>query len=188
MAALRPLATRYSSPMPPEPWLRGALPDVAPELMPAAHALMQAREDIERAASGLSIDELWVRPGGAASVGFHLRHVAGSIDRLLTYARGESLNVAQHAVLTGEEEKGTLSATATELVGVATTAIDLALSVIRATPIRTLAEARTVGRAALPSTVLGLLFHIAEHTQRHVGQIVTTAKIVRGLGAGRAAG
>jgi uncharacterized damage-inducible protein DinB len=174
--------------MPPEPWLRGPLPDVAPELMPAAHALLQTREDIERASAGLSVDEIWARPGGAASVGFHLRHVAGSIDRLLTYARGDALDAAQLAVLAREDATGTADEDAAVLVRAAVAAVDEALRVIRATPIRTLGDPRTVGRAALPSTLRGLLFHIAEHTQRHTGQIVTTAKIVRGLAASREGG
>ncbi|MDQ3684092.1 MAG: DinB family protein, partial [Acidobacteriota bacterium] len=79
----------------PEPWLRGPLQDVSQLLMPAAHALLQASGDIEGAASALSAEEVWRRPGGAPSVGFHLRHVAGSIDRLLTYARGAQLDEEQ---------------------------------------------------------------------------------------------
>jgi uncharacterized damage-inducible protein DinB len=149
--------------------------------MPAAHALAQTREDIERTAAGLDADDLWAQPGGAASVGFHLRHVAGSIDRLLTYARGESLSNVQHAALAREEAPGEPGETAMALVQQAVAAIDRALSVIRATPVSALHESRAVGRAALPTTVLGLLFHIAEHTQRHTGQIVTTAKIIQGF-------
>jgi hypothetical protein len=174
--------------MVPEPWLRGPLPGVAPELMPAAHALMQTREDVERVAKGLTNDELWARPGGAASVGFHLRHIAGSIDRLLAYAAGATLSEAQRAALAREEEAPRPGDDAPALVRDAVAAIDEALRVIRATPVESLADARAVGRAALPSTLRGLLFHIAEHTQRHTGQIVTTAKIVRGLASAREIG
>jgi uncharacterized damage-inducible protein DinB len=165
-----------------EAWLRGPLEGVDPLLMPAAHALVQASEDIERAASGLTIGELWVKPGGAASLGFHLRHVAGSIDRLLTYARGERLNTAQRAFLAAEQDAGEPAADAATLVRDAQAAIAVALSVLRSTPSSALLEPCTVGRAALPTNVLGLLVHIAEHTQRHTGQVITTAKIVRGLG------
>jgi uncharacterized damage-inducible protein DinB len=154
--------------------------------MPAAHALLQTREDLERAAAGLSGEELWARPGGAASVGFHLRHIAGSIDRLLTYARGGALTEAQLAVLAREEGRGAPEEEkAAALVLAAIAAVDEALRVIRSTAVDTLGEPRTVGRAALPSTVRGLLFHIAEHTQRHTGQIVTTARIARALAARR---
>jgi len=169
----------------PEVWLRGALPGVEPLLMPAAHALRQVAEELERIAPPLSTGELWARPGGAASVGFHLRHVTGSIDRLLTYARGGTLDERQRAALAAEALPGDPPADAATLTRDALAAIDAALSTIRSTPVSTLTEPRAVGRAALPSTVLGLLFHIAEHTQRHAGQIVTTARIVRGLGLGR---
>ena len=166
----------------PEPWLRGPLPGVHPTLMPAAHALLQAHEDVERVAASLSEEELWARPGGAASVGFHLRHVAGSIDRLLTYSRGEGLTEAQFQVLRGEGEPGGEDASA--LVREAQRAIEHAVEVIRAAPPESLQEPRGVGRAQLPTTVLGLLFHVAEHTQRHAGQIIATAKFARGNGNG----
>jgi uncharacterized damage-inducible protein DinB len=180
------LPAEVPPPTPPEPWLRGPVPGMPPLLMPAAHALQQVMEDVERAAAGLTTDELWARPGGAASVGFHLRHLAGSTGRLLTYARGEALTAAQLAALRAEGEAGEPPAAAASLVEDALAVLRDALDVLRATPEATLAEPRTVGRAALPSTVLGLLFHTAEHAQRHAGQIVTTARIVRGLARGAA--
>ena len=165
---------------PPEAWLRGPLPGIALPLMPAAHALVQAREDIAIAAGEATEEELWHRPGGAASAGYHLRHMAGSLDRLYTYARGESLTPDQFAALRAESEPG---GSATELVAGATAAIDRALDQLRRTPSEGLGEARPVGRAKLPATVLGLLAHGAEHTARHTGQLITTLKIVRGLEA-----
>lgn len=171
-----------SAPNRPEPWLRGPVPGVHPTLMPAAHALLQAAEDIERAASSLSAEELWARPGGAASVGFHLRHVPGSIDRLLTYARGEQLTEEQFRVLRAEGEPGDPPAGAAALLAGVREAIEHAIEVIRATPTDTLYEPRSVGRAGLPTNVFGLLFHVAEHTQRHSGQIIATAKCVRAAG------
>jgi uncharacterized damage-inducible protein DinB len=165
--------------MEPEPWLRGPLPDVDPYLMPAAHALLQASEDLEHAVSGLEGDRIWARPGGAASVGFHLRHIPGAIDRLLTYARGQSLDDAQRAAAKAEATIGPDTDTAALLAG-ARRGIEQALAQIRATPRETLLDHRPVGGRALPSTVLGLLFHVAEHTQRHTGQVIATAKAVRG--------
>lgn len=147
--------------------------------MPAAHALLQASEDLERAASGLTLDQFRARPGGAASAGFHLVHIAGSIDRLLTYARGEALNEAQRAAALAEGGAAD-SAEAAPSIAQAQAAIEVALAQIRSTPAKDLLEPRAVGRAGLPSTVLGLLFHVAEHTQRHVGQLIATAKAVRG--------
>ena len=166
----------------PEVWLRGPLDGVDPMLMPAAHALVQASEDLERAASDLTAEELWVRPGGAASLGFHLRHIAGATDRLLTYARGEQLTEAQRQAVAVEKESGEPPADATILVRGAQAAIERALEAIRSIPERSIFDSRTVGRAALPTNVFGLLCHIAEHAQRHTGQVITTAKIVRGLG------
>ena len=162
--------------MEPEAWLRGPLPDVDPYLMPAAHALVQSGEDLARAVEGLGAEQLWARPGGAASVGFHLRHIPGSIDRLLTYARGEALSDAQRAA--ARAEAGAEGDAASLLVAVRS-AIEQALVQIRATSRELLLDARPVGRAGLPSTVLGLLFHVAEHTQRHTGQVIATAKAVR---------
>jgi len=144
--------------------------------MPAAHALVQAREDI-RAAVDATNDQLWQRPNGAASAGYHLQHLAGSLDRLFTYARGESLTDAQRAALAQE---GTPGATAPALVDEVSGAIDRALDQLRRTPPETVFEGRAVGRARLPATVLGLLFHAAEHTTRHAGQLITTLKVVRG--------
>jgi uncharacterized damage-inducible protein DinB len=149
--------------------------------MPAAHALLQASEDIERAAMVLSSAELVARPGGAASVAFHLKHLAGSLDRLLTYARGEALDVEQRTALKTEQVDSP-SENAAPLVRNAQGAIASALDQLRATSEDTLQVARQVGRAALPTTVGGLLFHAAEHAVRHAGQIITTAKIVRGGG------
>jgi uncharacterized damage-inducible protein DinB len=162
----------------PEPWLRGPLPNVDPHLMPAAHALVQASEDLAQAAAGLTPEQLRARPGGAASVGFHLVHIAGSIDRLLTYARDEALSEKQRAAATAEAGAAE-SGDAASLIAQAQAAIEVALAQIRDTPAGTLLEPRAVGRARLPSTVLGLLFHVAEHTQRHVGQLIATAKAVR---------
>ena len=168
----------------PEAWLRGPLEGVVPMLMPAAHALAQASEDLERAVSGLTVEALWVTPGGAASVGFHLRHIAGSIDRLLTYARGERLSEGQRQAAALEQKPGGPPANAAGLIREAQAAIEGALIAMRAVPEESLFDPRTIGRAALPTNVFGLLFHIAEHTQRHTGQVITTAKIVCGLGLG----
>jgi hypothetical protein len=161
----------------PEVWLRGPLTDCIDELQPIAHSLLQVREEIGRA-SALPPAHLWARPGGAASIGFHLKHLAGSLDRLLTYASGRQLTAAQYECLANEEREG--GEPAGTLVRLAEAAIDRALAHIRTTPLCTLDGAREVGRDRLPSTVLGLLFHAAEHAQRHSAQIITTAKVISG--------
>jgi uncharacterized damage-inducible protein DinB len=163
-------------PSQPEVWLRGPLPGFDPWLMPVAHALVQAREDIERLAASVPPARAWQRPGTAASVGFHIRHLAGSLDRLFTYARGEALNERQTAALKAEAAAEGMSLQ--QLTASAVETIDRALDQLRATDSATLLEPRRVGRAGLPSNVLGLLVHAAEHTTRHVGQAITTAKML----------
>jgi uncharacterized damage-inducible protein DinB len=154
------------------------VPGVSPLLQPAAHAFIMSIEDCEAAASGLTPDQLWTSPEGAASVGFHLLHLAGSTDRLLTYARGERLSEAQRAILVAETGSDS-SQTAADLLAGWREGVNAAIAQLAATRDESLIEARAVGRAQLPSTVLGLLFHAAEHASRHSGQVVTTAKIVR---------
>lgn len=166
----------------PEFWMRGITVDgIGAALQPVAHALLQALEDVESAVSDLSADELWARPGGAASAGFHLRHLAGSLDRLTTYARGEPLSDSQLAALRTEAEPG---APAEALLAHVRATVERALDQLRATPDASLDEPRGVGRKRLPSSVRGLLYHAGEHTTRHAGQVITTVKVVRGLAAG----
>lgn len=164
-----------------EAWLSGPVEGVDPALMPAAHAFIQTLEDVERAIADLTTEQLWMSPGGAASIGFHVMHLSGSTDRLLTYARGLTLNDAQKAALGAE--KAPAHVDAAPMLADLRKAFDAALAQIRATPAATLNDVRLIGRAQLPSTVLGLIFHAAEHSQRHAGQVVTTAKVVRGLSA-----
>ena len=167
---------------PPEVWLRGPIPGVPESVQPVAHALLQSLEDVAAAAAGLPTAQLWLQPGGAASVGFHLLHLAGSTDRLFTYARGEALTDEQRQQL--ERERAPQPASSDALVAAYRGVIEGAVVQLRRTPPGTLPRRRAVGRARLPSTVRGLLFHAAEHAQRHTGQVVTTARIVRGLGLG----
>lgn len=164
----------------PEPWLRGPVDGIPPLLQPVAHALLKAREDVAHVVTPMTVDALWSRPGDAASVAFHVRHAAGSLDRLFTYARGESLRREQLDWLAGEATPGEPPEDAGTLVALFEGHVDRALAQLRATDETRLLDARAVGRQGLPSTVVGLLFHAAEHTQRHVGQIVTTAKILAG--------
>jgi uncharacterized damage-inducible protein DinB len=163
----------------PEPWLRGPVHGVPPALQPAAHAFIMAREDIDEAVSGLTADEVWATPGGAASIGFHVAHLIGSTDRLLTYARGETLSPEQKTALVRERGVSETRPQILTLLAEWHAAVDAAIDRLRATDARTLGDARGVGKAQLPSTVLGLIFHAAEHAARHTGQIVTTAKVVR---------
>lgn len=159
-----------------EAWLKGKLDGFAPFLMPAAHAFVQAIVDLEKI--HLSHEELLAKPNNSPSVAFHLRHIAGSVDRLLTYAKNETLSETQFEFLK-QETAETSDLSAEELINQAILSIENALEFIREVSPDILFEERFVGRKKLPTNVFGLLFHIAEHTARHIGQAVTTAKIVR---------
>lgn len=167
--------------MTPSPWLRGPVDGVPTSLQPAAHALLASAEEIVGAARELSVPELWEMPHGAASVGFHLRHIAGSIDRLLTYGRGDQLDEQGRRALSLERLPGHPAADAQLLLAEVLAAIERALDTYRRTGEHELHEPRAVGTAKLMSTVHGVLAHIGDHTQRHAGQVITTARFVRGL-------
>jgi len=164
----------------PEVWLRGPLDGYHPMVTPVAHSLLQVREDLARLQRTVTLDQLWARPGGAASIGFHVRHTAGALDRLLTYARGEALSAPQLLFLAGEEAPGDPPTPLSTLVIGVNAVIDRSLAQLRAIEPDRLLDPRQVGRSKLPSTVLGLLVHAAEHSTRHMGQAITTARILSG--------
>jgi len=159
----------------PEPWLRGTLTDVPAVQRAVLQALELAKEDLEKWCGNLSDTELNARPGNIAPVAFHIRHIARSIDRLLTYAEGKELSQAQMDALRSELEPG---AGRDELFAELAGALEEGASRVRAFDASQLEESRAVGKKRLPATLGGLLVHIAEHTQRHVGQAITTAKVV----------
>jgi len=162
-----------------EPWLRGPIEGVHPLVAPLFFTFAHVREELPKHTSGLTSKQLWRKPNGAASVGFHLKHIAGSIDRLTTYLRDDQLSEAQMDVLRRESDpNGDVPA----LLQLIEEALRKSEDELRRLDPASLYDARSVGRRALPTTVLGLVVHIAEHTQRHLGQIVTTAKIVRQAG------
>jgi hypothetical protein len=158
--------------------MRGPIPGIPPLLQPVAHSLLQSREEMHATLNGVAAADIWVTPGGAASVGFHARHAAGSLDRLFTYARGEQLTAAQRAAFAAEGQPDLRPQVVAALLAEFDAAVDRALEQLKTTDEATLLDARGVGRAQLPSTVVGLLFHAAEHTQRHLGQLRTTAKVL----------
>ena len=165
-----------------EVWLRGSLPDIPPLLQPVAHALMQAREEVDALMHDFPENLLWERlvdrNGIAiASVGFHLQHLTGVLDRTFTYARGEALSSDQLAALAAEGDSDLPAPSTHELVYRFSKQVDQALAQLHNTDEKTLTDSRGVGRAQLPSTVIGLLVHSAEHTMRHVGQLSVTVKL-----------
>lgn len=161
----------------PEIWLRGPIYGIPPLLVPVAHSLMQAREDAKRAIAEVPDDALWARPNGAASAAFHVFHAAHALDRLMTYARGESLQEAQRRAI-AQERSHDFDVKRSDLMELLDMTVDRALLQLRCTPESSLLKERRVGKADLPSNVLGLLYHASEHTARHVGQLITTLKVV----------
>jgi hypothetical protein len=164
--------------VPPEVWLRGPVEGIQPLLQPAAHTLLQVGEDVVPIVQHLTPDQLWARPGGAASIGFHLAHLPGSLERLLTYSRGESLNPDQLARLAAERTVHEDRPELARLLEAFTTGLADAIDYLRVVPPDSLLQPREVGRKRLPSTTVGLIFHAAEHSARHAGQIVTLTRVV----------
>jgi hypothetical protein len=160
----------------PEVWLRGPLDDMPGLLQPVAHALLQAREEVNVLMAGFPDELLWQKLAGLASPGFHLQHLAGVLDRLFTYARGEQLNQRQLNYLAVEGKAGD---SLTELLKIFNKQIDDALLQLRNIDESTLKDHREVGRNKLPSTIMGLYVHAAEHTMRHVGQLLVTVKVLQ---------
>ena len=159
----------------PEPWMRGPMDGVHALLAPVLYSFQMAREDLDRYTAGLPPERVWATPYGLAPVGFHILHIAGSTSRLMTYLQGRELTEAQWEAMAAEGSPGNLSRE--QLLGMLNQAFHDAEMVIRALDPATLGEPRTVGRKRLPTTVIGLLTHVAEHTQRHVGQAIAAAKL-----------
>lgn len=164
----------------PEVWLRGPLDGVPPLLQPVAHTLLQAREEVNQLMNDFPEILLWVMPAGMASPGFHLQHLPGVLDRLFTYARGEALTEHQLSKLAYEGQMPEIGYSVSTLLEIFNRQVDDAITQLSGTDERTLTDKRSVGRAQLPSTVIGLYTHAAEHIMRHVGQLLVTAGIIKG--------
>jgi len=160
----------------PEPWLRGTLTNIAPVQRAVLHALELAKEDIQRWCGDLTDEQVNARPGGVAPVAFHIRHIARSSDRLLTYAEGGSLTPEQITVMKAELEPG---ATRREVFAELDAALERSAARVKAFSVESLSTPRGVGHQQMPTTIAGLLVHVADHAQRHVGQAIVTAKIAK---------
>jgi uncharacterized damage-inducible protein DinB len=159
----------------PEPWLRGPLPGVHPLVTPVFFTFAQVREELAEHTAGLSSEQVW-RKAAASSLGFHLKHLAGSVDRLTTYLTGAQLTAAQLEFLRQESASG---AALPELLGLIDRNLSHSQQQLTLLDPHSIFEPRVVGRRALPTTVIGLLVHLAEHTQRHLGQAITLTKLLR---------
>ncbi|HZX57425.1 MAG TPA: DinB family protein [Mucilaginibacter sp.] len=161
-----------------EVWLRGPVEGIPALLQPVAHTLLQAREEVNALMTGFPEVFLWVKPAGMAAPAFHLQHFTGILDRLFTYARGEMLSEAQLAYLSAEGRETTQESEAAILIQRFNLQVDKALEQLKNTKEDTLTDIRGVGRAQIPSTVIGLLTHAAEHTMRHTGQLLVTVRVL----------
>jgi len=166
----------------PEVWLRGPVEGIMPLLQPIAHALLQAREEVNAMMGDFPEIFLWVTPVGLASPGFHLQHLAGVVDRLFTYARGEQLTQHQLIKLASEGKMPDTGYSIMNILEVFNRQVDDALKQLRETNEDELTDRRDVGRAHIASTMIGLYTHAAEHTMRHVGQLLVTSRIIKGQG------
>jgi uncharacterized damage-inducible protein DinB len=171
---------------PAEVWLRGPIPGLLPPLQPVAHALLQIAEEIPPLLDELTPEQIWARPGGSGSIGFHAVHLAGSLDRLFTYSLGRGLSPEQMQALAAERTIDQTRPPKEELLRLLQTAFDVALAHLKTVHDDSLFAPREVGRARLPSNTFGLLVHAAEHSARHAGQLTTLAKVVRGTAPGAA--
>jgi hypothetical protein len=163
--------------LPPEPWMRGPVRGIDPLLAPVLFSLQQALEDVTQHTAGLSREQLWAAPFGLASTGYHIRHMAGSARRLMTYLEGRDLAPGQLADL--EREREPWGPSREELLEDLERLCREAEAVVSSLHPDMLPQPRTVGRKRLPTTVIGLLTHIAAHTERHVGQAISAAKLAR---------
>jgi uncharacterized damage-inducible protein DinB len=172
------MANAPSTPSPQPPWLRGPIAGIPALLQPVAHALVDADEDTRKALAAMTAEQLNRRPGSAASAAYHVKHAMGSLDRLFTYARGESLSAEQMAALAAEKTIHERTFEPGALAAEFSAAIRRAHEQLRATKESELLTVRLVGRAQLPSNTIGLLVHAAEHAQRHSAQIITMRKVI----------
>lgn len=164
----------------PEPWLSGSITDLHPIQAAVIYSYRQVLEDLRKWTTEVSDGEVWQRPSGLAPLGFQLKHIAGSVERLTTYVEGGQLSDEQLAALKQEMEQG---AALSELLDAVARSLAASEAVIRTMGPERFEEPRGVGRKMLPTTVAGLMVHLAEHTQRHLGQAITTVKVLKAAGA-----
>lgn len=164
-----------------EPWLRGTHTDVPAAGRAVLHALKLALDDITKWTAGLTDDEIHAQPLGLTPIAFHLRHIARSTDRILTYAEGGQLTAEQLAALRAEQGTEGKRETLAELLAEVEATFTNAAERIRVLATADLNTPRFVGRKQLPTSIGGAMIHVADHTLRHTGQVVTTAKVIKAL-------
>jgi len=162
-----------------EVWQRGPVENIPALLQPVAHALLQAKEELYEMMDNFPEDLLWERPGGIASPAFHLQHLTGVLDRLFTYAREEALTGEQLYSLSIEGNKEKCTVDLSTMLELFDKQVDLSLNQLSKTDVDTLPGKREIGRQKIPTTLIGLYVHAAEHTMRHIGQLLVTVKVIK---------
>ncbi|MCC6862147.1 MAG: DinB family protein [Bryobacterales bacterium] len=165
----------------PEAWLRGPLDGVDPLIAPVLRSFQQAAEELAEHSRGLAPEQVWARPHGMTSLGFHLRHIAGSVDRLSAYVAGRQLSAAEMEAMRAEQQEPASPSDwpLEKLLEEVDRSFRRAEALVRAIDPASLRDARAVGRKQIPVTVAGLLVHIAEHTHRHLGEAISASKLAR---------
>lgn len=161
-----------------EPWLAGPIPNLDTLLAPLFYSFEQTRQELDQHTAGLTPEHLWERPHGLTPIGFHIRHIGGTADRLLTYIQGRMLSDQQLAALKAELDPG---ASRDDLLNAMRQQLAVCEDYVRTIDPATLRDPRGVGRKQLPTTVHGLIVHLCEHTFRHLGQAITTIKLIKAL-------
>ena len=161
-----------------EYWLKGPIPEIPALLQPVAHALLQVQKELKELMVDFDESNLWIRPIGVASVGFHLQHLVGVLDRLFTYADGKALSENQLDYLKKEGVEN-MNITSEVLINNFDIQVERTLEILKKIDPESLTETRFVGRKQIESTVIGLIFHAAEHTTRHFGQLLVTVKTLQ---------
>jgi len=162
-----------------EVWQRGPLENMPILLQPIAHALLQAQEEVNEMMIGFPENLLWKKPFGVASPAFHLQHLTGVLDRLFTYAKKQPLSSQQLERLSIEGNQTQTSSSMTELIDLFNKQVDISIHELRNIKTDTITETRTIGRKLIPTTLIGLYVHAAEHTMRHTGQLLVTITILK---------
>jgi len=162
-----------------EVWQRGPVENIPALLQPVAHAVLQAKEELYEMMDNFPEDLLWERPGGIASPAFHLQHLTGVLDRLFTYAREEALTGEQLYSLSIEGNKEKCTVDLSTMLELFDKQVDLSLNQLSKTDVDTLPGKREIGRQKIPTTLIGLYVHAAEHTMRHIGQLLVTVKVIK---------
>jgi hypothetical protein len=160
----------------PEAWMRGIVADVDPVIGHLIRATEQILEDTAAAIADLTPAQIWAKPHGMTSVGFHVKHLAGSTERLSAYLAGGQLTPEQLAAI---DTEGAGAETAAELLAFVDLTLERYRELVRSLSPKDFGAIREIGRKRYQTTTISVAIHTVEHAQRHVGGMIAAAKLVR---------